>query len=392
MEKVLITGGSHSELPLIESAKKFGLYVITVGTNKDGLGHKAADKYICGDFSDKEFVKNVAESEKVSAIISGCNDFAYLSASYACERLGLKGHDSYEKARLVHSKDSFRKYTRSLGIPTPMSLSCTDLNEVKDACKKIGFPIVIKPVDLTGGNGVTVCRTEEEALKSAEKAFKVSRQSRILAEEFVEGKDYSTSVILKNGKVICAAFGSERYYMNKYLVSGACTAADLSHESKNTLCRDIEKIFSGLELCDGLFHTQFFVDKSGCPVIIDPCRRTPGDLYIKFAEYSTGECFSDMTVKAELGADFSPNPSKNEERYVARMCIMTDKNGIFKRTIIPRDVKEKIFDSLIWAKEGERIEDFLKYKAGILFLEEKTPEKLYSLFESFHDRVNIEVE
>ncbi|MCM1299850.1 MAG: ATP-grasp domain-containing protein, partial [[Eubacterium] siraeum] len=173
MKKALITGGSHSELPLIESAKALGFYVVTTGANSEGLGHKAADKYVCGDFSDKEFVTALAEKEQVCAIISGCNDFAYLSAAYACEKLGLSGHDSFKTSQLIHSKDKFREYTRSLGISTPRSVSCKTLDEVKAACGELGFPLVIKPVDLTGGKGVVICRSAEEAAKSAEKAFKV---------------------------------------------------------------------------------------------------------------------------------------------------------------------------------------------------------------------------
>ena len=50
MDNILITGGSHSELPLIESLHNLGFYVISTGNNIDGLGHQAADIYIKGDF------------------------------------------------------------------------------------------------------------------------------------------------------------------------------------------------------------------------------------------------------------------------------------------------------------------------------------------------------
>lgn len=390
MRRVLITGGGHSELPLIQCARKLGLYVITTGTNADGLGHKAADKYVFGDYSDREFVKTLAEEENVSAVISGCNDFAYLSAAYACGALKLPGHDSYETSLTVHNKDKFREVTRSLGIKTPRSICCYDLNDVKKACRELDFPLVIKPVDLTGGKGVEICRNESEALKSAEKAFSASNQSRILAEEYVDGKSYGTSCILKNHKVVCSVFGNEYYFINKYLVAGACSAGDLSDEAKNTLCSDIEKISRRLGLCDGLFHTQFVVDKSGAPVIIDPCRRAPGDLYVRFAQYVTGADFPEMIVKSELGMDFEP-PVPQKQRYIARMCVMTDRNGTFERINISDEYEKKIVDKMIWANANDKIEDFMKYKAGILFLEESSAEELYRLVDGFYENVKIRV-
>ena len=78
-KRILITGGSHAEIPLIESAHLLNQFVITTGNNRNGLGHKLADKYIPGDFSDKNFVLELAKKENVDAIISGCNDFAYIS-------------------------------------------------------------------------------------------------------------------------------------------------------------------------------------------------------------------------------------------------------------------------------------------------------------------------
>ena len=40
-KKLLLLGGSHAEIPLIQAAHELGWYVITTGNNRDGLGHPA---------------------------------------------------------------------------------------------------------------------------------------------------------------------------------------------------------------------------------------------------------------------------------------------------------------------------------------------------------------
>lgn len=391
MKRVLITGGSHAELPLIESAQKLGFYVITTGNNTDGLGHKAADEYAEGDFSDKEFVLELARSKQVSGIISGCNDFAYLSSAYACEKLGLKGHDSFETANIIHNKDRFRSFTEDLGIRTPKSGVCKSEGEVLSACEELGFPVVVKPVDLTGGKGVLICNDVGETLESFKNALSVSRKDHVILEEYIKGESYGASFILKGHKVVSGVFGNELYYMNKYLVSGACTAADLSQYTKDKLCGDIEKISHKLELVDGLFHTQFIVENGCEPVIIDPCRRTPGDWYVKFAKYVTEENFPEMIVKSELGMELSVKNGGSKSNNIARMCIMTDKNGIYDGIIMSEEIREKIIDKIIWAKEGEVIEDFMKYKAGIVLLKFGCSEEMYRYYNDFHNLANIKV-
>ncbi|MBR6310745.1 MAG: carboxylate--amine ligase, partial [Paludibacteraceae bacterium] len=52
-KKLLLLGGSHAEIPLIQAAHELGWYVITTGNNRDGLGHPYADKTVFADFSDK---------------------------------------------------------------------------------------------------------------------------------------------------------------------------------------------------------------------------------------------------------------------------------------------------------------------------------------------------
>ena len=105
MKKMLLLGGSHAEIPMIQAAKKMGYYVITSGNQVDGLGHPYGDKYVQADFSDKEAILQLAKKEQVDAICSGCNDFACLTAAYVAEKLGSPGHDSYENAIKIHHKD-----------------------------------------------------------------------------------------------------------------------------------------------------------------------------------------------------------------------------------------------------------------------------------------------
>ena len=78
-KKMLLLGGGHAEIPLIQAAQSLGWYVITTGNAREGLGHPYADKNVFADFSDKDAMLELAKSEGVQAVCSGCNDFALLS-------------------------------------------------------------------------------------------------------------------------------------------------------------------------------------------------------------------------------------------------------------------------------------------------------------------------
>ena len=329
IKRLLVAGGSHAELPVIEAAKKAGWYVITTGNDQNSIGHKKADKYVKGDYSDKEFILELAKKENVDGIVSGANDFSYLSVSYACEKLGYKGHDSYETAKKIHIKNQFRQTLSKLNIRTPSVKKCFSVSECNALVNTICFPVVVKPVDLTGGKGVRICNNFDELKQSVEQALNVTRKDFVIIEEFIKGSPHGFSSFIKNGKVVWHIVDNEQYGDNKYLVLGASSPSDIPQYAEFTLINDVENLARECNLVDGLFHVQFILEESGYPVMIDPCRRMPGDLYILLAKYVTEIDVPYEILKYETGLN-DIDKYESSHNYIARECIMGKKTGKIK--------------------------------------------------------------
>lgn len=366
---VLVTGGSHAELPMIKALHEMGFRVITTGNNTEGLGHKEADEYVPGDFSDPSFVLELAKEKKVSGIVSGCNDFAYLSTAYAAQELGLPGHDDHETSKDIHHKDRFRSLCKKCGARIPDFFSFTEPEGTRDRCEGLGYPLIIKPIDLTGGKGVRICHDYREVMEAFEEARRWSRQPRFLAEQMIQGENHGVSALVVKAEVRFAFFDNEEYYLNPYLVSGAYYPSSLTEETKHMIIRDIERISAQAGLVDGLFHCQCIVQEDGTPYLIDPCRRAPGDLYLKLVELGTGIPYARLIVQAELGLGLEEalQGIAPQENCIARECIMASENGRVERIVIEEELKQYVTESLIWGNIGEIIEDYMKYKAGIVF-------------------------
>ncbi len=384
-KKMLLLGGSHAEIPLIQAAQALGWYVITTGNNRDGLGHPYADKTVFANYSDKEAMLDLARNESVTAVCSGCNDFALLSTVYVCEKLGLPGHDSYATSLEIHHKDKYRALATRLGIPTPQAITVavagTDFatGQIADdncadfdvAIAGLTYPIIVKPVDLTGGKGIHRAANADEARAAYKDACSRTRQDHIVVEEFMQGSNHGFSAMLVKGKVAFAFADNEQYFMNKYLVSGANSPGTSCSDTLAKLREYSERIARELNLVDGILHIQYIEQADGTPIIIEICRRPPGDLYIKFVKYATGIDYPKFIVMAEIGEDISAIADVPTQGYWLRHCIMPGPeiaNGSTVRDVtFAPEIQGNIVEKFLWYKPGERITDRLIYKAGVVF-------------------------
>jgi biotin carboxylase len=366
-KRLLILGGGHAEIPLIQAAQALGWYVITTGNDRKGLGHPYADKNVFADFSDKNAMLELARNEKVQAICSGCNDFALLSTVYVCEKLGRPGHDSYATSLEIHHKDKYRALATRLSIPTPRALVVKKGDDFNAAIAELTFPIIVKPVDLTGGKGIHRAANADEAREAYKDACNRTRQDHIVVEEFVQGTNHGFSAMLVKGKVAFAFADNEQYYINKYMVSGANTPGTSGSETLAKLRDYSERIARELNLVDGILHIQYIEKPDGTPVIIEICRRAPGDLYIKFVKYATGIDYPRFIVMAETGEDISGIKDAPTQGFWLRHCLMPDCEGTVREVAFAPEIQNNIVEKFLWYKPGEVITDKLIYKAGIVF-------------------------
>ncbi|MBP5604665.1 MAG: ATP-grasp domain-containing protein [Ruminiclostridium sp.] len=298
MENLLVLNGSHSDIPLIKAGKKLGFRVITTGNRPDLIGHRYADEYICCDFSDPVAVYNTFKDRHISAVCSCANDFGAITAAFLAEKLGLPGHDTYENALTIHHKDRFKRFAADIGLHTPKAVSFSELSGAI-AFEPESYPFMVKPIDLTGGKGVSKVYDRGEYEAAVKLAFDLSPSGRIVAEPFIEGTQHSFSTFLIGGRVRAYFSDNEYSYLNKFLVSTSAGPATKVDCAKDILISDAEKTAKALDLKDGVFHYQYILSENNEPFILEITRRCSGDIYPEPVEHATGIKWAENIVRAE---------------------------------------------------------------------------------------------
>ncbi len=100
------------------------------------------------------------------------------------------------------NKEQTKQMLDAASIPVAKGGICVDEEDLALTIKKIGYPIVLKPLDGNHGKGVSInVNTIEEALEGMIFAQKYSR--KVIVEKFVTGFDFRVLVI--DNKIVAAA-------------------------------------------------------------------------------------------------------------------------------------------------------------------------------------------
>jgi D-alanine-D-alanine ligase-like ATP-grasp enzyme len=96
-------------------------------------------------------------------------------------------------SNLARDKSACAKVLQDAGLPAPLHELVSSADQAQKVAQSLGYPVVVKPANLDGGQGVFAgLRTPQAVERAYGEASKLSR--RVLVEQFVVGQDYRLQV------------------------------------------------------------------------------------------------------------------------------------------------------------------------------------------------------
>ena len=141
-----------------------------------------------------EYVAKIIRYERPDAIIPGIGGQTGLNLAMQLEKKGilkecrvkLLGTPSASIER-AEDRELFKEMCESIGEPVIPSEITYSLEEAKEAAKRIGYPVVLRPAFTLGGTGGGFAYNEEELIETGINAFNLSPVHQVLIEKSVKG-------------------------------------------------------------------------------------------------------------------------------------------------------------------------------------------------------------
>lgn len=210
IKKILIIGAGpiiisqacefdYSGTQACKALKEEGFEVILINSNPATImtDPETADKVYIEPVNVETLCK-VIERERPDAILPTLGGQTALNTAIEAEKTGIFEKynvemigASIEAINKAEDRELFRDAMNKIGLRIPKSGFATNMHEVEDVAKRIGFPIIVRPSFTLGGTGGGVAYNSEELASFCKAGLDASLNTQVMLEESVLGwKEY----------------------------------------------------------------------------------------------------------------------------------------------------------------------------------------------------------
>jgi len=227
------------------------------------------------------------------------------------ERFGVPGM-SVDTVRGFRDKQLMKERIAAAGLRVPASARCQTNTAVREAAERIGYPLIIKPID--GAGSAHTYRLESSAQLERVLPHLV-RVPEVSVEEFVDGEEFTHDTICIAGRPV---YENVAQYLPRPLVARSvhdispviCTVRDLSSPKIQAGLKLGRGVLRALGMGTGFTHLEWYrkadgevvFGEVGCRVggarLVDQMNYTSDcDLYVEWARSVCWSAFEADTTR-----------------------------------------------------------------------------------------------
>ena len=154
-----------------------------------------------------EYVAKIIRYERPDAIVPGIGGQTGLNLAMQLEKKGILAEcqvellgTSSESIERAEDREMFKELCQSIGEPVIPSEITYSIEEAKEAAKRIGYPVVLRPAFTLGGTGGGFAYNEAELVEVGLNAFKLSPVHQVLIEKSVKGYKEIEFEVMRDGE------------------------------------------------------------------------------------------------------------------------------------------------------------------------------------------------
>lgn len=392
----MILGGSRYALPVIEAAKKLGIYTITADYLPDNVAHKYSDEYVNVSIIDLEATLEAAKKLNIDGIMSFACAPGVVTAAYVAEQMGLPNVGPYESVCILKNKGKFRKFLTDNGFTVPVAKSYKSIDVAIADVDIFNWPVIVKPTDAAGSKGVTRVDDKEELKKSIEYALSYSHSDEFIIEDYITQNGYSsdTDSFSIDGELKFVSFNSQRFdrdAKNPYTPAAYSWPSSMTDAHQEELKNEIQRLLKLLNMRTAVYNIETRESINGKAYIMEVSPRGGGNRLAECLRYATGVDMITNMVKYSVGLPVDEISQKPYDGCWAEIILHSDEAGTFDNLWISDELADNVIERDLWIEEGTKVGAFeaANEAIGTLVLKFENDERLQEVLANQNKYVKV---
>ncbi|WP_423792687.1 formate-dependent phosphoribosylglycinamide formyltransferase [Methanocaldococcus indicus] len=256
--KFMLLGSGELGKEVVIEAQRLGIECIAVDRYQFAPAMQVAHRSYITNMKDYDALLSIIERENPDYIIpeiEAINIDVLLDVEKDCKVI-----PNAKAVKITMNREELRKLAdRKLNLKTAKYEFANNIDELKEAIEKIGFPCVVKPIMSSSGKGQSIVKDRGDIEKAWIKAKEGARGygERVIVEEFIDF-DYELTLLTvsSNNEVECCQPIGHRQEEGDYIESWQPhKVSDEVREKAEYIAKKIVKELGG----NGIFGVELFV-------------------------------------------------------------------------------------------------------------------------------------
>jgi biotin carboxylase len=260
---VLLPTTTYRAADFVRAAEGLGIDLVVASEQPPPFD--MGDRYLQIDCSDPEraaeAITRIGERSPLDGVVAA-DDAGVVIAALAGSALGLRANDP-EAAAATRDKAMQREMMRKAEVPQPGFARVPSGSDGEDAAAAVGYPLVVKPLDRSAGQGVIRVDDEQHLGPALERARSiVGASAPLLVEEYMKGEEVALEGIVRDGDLTTLTIfdkpdaGDGPYFPETILV----TPTRLDDEAQAECRRVAEAALGAIGITHGPVHVELKVE------------------------------------------------------------------------------------------------------------------------------------
>eukprot|EP00985_Skeletonema_marinoi_P033822 scaffold42277_cov153-Skeletonema_marinoi.AAC.1 len=296
-EVVVVTDPYSTGCLIVKEVQSRGYKVIVLWTRGFSEEMKKHVPLSCGKmnyFAEVDEADDVGETTRqlykaagtlrIVACIAG-GEAGVDAADVLSERLLVRTNGAQGVFANRRDKKVQQELLKAAGMRSVRQAAGTEWNDtVESFLKNETYPVVLKPTDSAGSDGVKLCHNYEEAKEHFHALFEIEAvnggfNTEVLCQEFLRGKEYVVDTVSRDGEhKTCAVWVYDKRAANgAAFVYFGMVPIDTSTQEAKLLINYCNRTLDALKMQNGPSHAEIILTASGPCLVEMNCRAQGGD-------------------------------------------------------------------------------------------------------------------